>query len=338
MPSRPFTRDWTPNTKFGVLALDNCLELAITAPLKLSESATIYPYCPVAFPDHWREWLGTLQTAAFEKASLAIVVERPSKTPHDLDHEIHEIDLELRAHFCGILLNGIPDYRDGLVAIGGVNEKAELAITQVRRLHTAYRHEFGKRLTIDGEVVQISSAIGAVVLDLHSNKQYRRVRAGFKALVRAIEEFLPEERLHQYVRSVDGLTMLPKGKGEEQFIVRAQTFATGDKLPMVLQELYRLRNAQEHLNEIRAVIVANSDQEAWRLISLRGYQAEQLALAAYRRLLTTPELLARFESDESTAAFWNLSVGERCIVWGEPFDLDQAEKDHEKRFNLLKTY
>ena len=50
------------NTKFGILAFDNCAEVPLNAALDLGDGITVHPACPIDLPEHWQTWLGTLQT------------------------------------------------------------------------------------------------------------------------------------------------------------------------------------------------------------------------------------------------------------------------------------
>jgi hypothetical protein len=93
--------------------------------------------------------------------------------------------------------------------------------------------------------------------------------------------------------------MIPPGPGRDVFADRGVTFISGANLHDLLIQLYRLRNTQEHLNDFKRVIVAPTPEEFDRRLSRRAYQAEMAALAAYRRLLTNPTLLAHFRSEST---------------------------------------
>jgi hypothetical protein len=133
---------------------------------------------------------------------------------------------------------------------------------------------------------------------------------------------------------MDGLMKLPQGAGRREFTNRGPTFVTGTGLNGILEQLYLLRNTQEHLNEFRAVIPAPTQREFDRITSLRAYQAEQAALASYRRLFDGGPL-NDFLTEASIDAFWRLDEAERRRRWGAAFDLDAAAVEHERLFALL---
>ena len=120
------------------------------------------------------------------------------------------------------------------------------------------------------------------------------------------------------------------------FSQRAQLFATGGNIADILNELYRLRNAQEHLNDFRnaflRVVDALTEAEFRHRGSLRACQAEWLALAIYQRLLTTPDLLARLESENSITEFWELDRNLRQDLWGAACDIDAVQAHHDATY------
>lgn len=324
------------NTKFGLLALDDCIQVQFQQTVDVSADVSIHPTCPIAIPAHWIEWLGTLETGHLADANLVIAIQIPSTTPTILNAETHTLHSALMGHLYGLLLHGIPDYRGGVIALGGIGPNGELDVKQVGRVPMAYRHVFGARPVITHDVLIASKQRADAILDLHKQTTHRRVRAGFRACLRGIEESAGEERVHQYVRAIDGLMHIPPGPGMETFATRGQTFAQGTDATTTLRQLYRLRNAQEHLNDFHGALDNPADNATLeRLGSCRAYQAEQAALACYRRLFETPALLARFDTDAHTDAFWALDAPARQALWGAAFDLDATQADHDQRYALL---
>jgi hypothetical protein len=301
----------------------------------LGGGVSAHPACPIELPAHWREWLGTLQAEVITGANLLIAIEMPSQTPTILDAETQLLDRRLTAMWRGLSLQGVPTYQQAKILLGGVDDRGETSVRRVSTPVTAYRHQFGESLDVSSTVLasakrfadRIDHVYGAV-------PDFRRVRAGFTALNKGIEEHTAAERLHQFVRAMDGLMKLPQGAGRREFTNRGPTFVTGTGLNGILEQLYLLRNTQEHLNEFRAVIPAPTQREFDRITSLRAYQAEQAALASYRRLFDGGPL-NDFLTEASIDAFWRLDEAERRRRWGAAFDLDAAAVEHERLFALL---
>ena len=323
------------NTKFGLIALDDCRDVALGGSVDAGDGVSFHDRCPIALPDHWKEWLGTLATDHVHDANLIIAVQVTSATPQILDAETNAVDERLRALFYCLLLDGIVDYRAGVAFLGGIGPDGSLSVRQHYQIPTAYRHAAGSRPRVTPAAVTRAKRRAEVLMGLHVHDDYRRLRAGFRACIAGIEEITPQERIHQYVRAIDGLMHIPVGNGRETFAARGQTFVSGNNVADALRDLYRLRNAQEHLNSLRAAITAADDDEFQRVASLRAYQAQQGALFCYGRLFDNAPLLQQFETDASTDVFWALSDVARSGLWGTAFDMDAAEIEHNRVYALL---
>ena len=325
------------NTKFGMLAFDNCAEVQLNAALDLGDGITVHPACPINLPEHWRTWLGTLQTSSLVDANLLVCIQIDSATPTVLDGETNQIAERLFALRFGLFLHGIPDYRNNFIVLGGVDANGSASVRRVLRPELAFRHEYGRRPQITADtMVTTKECANGIRIFYEQPSNFRRLRAGFHACTRGMEEQHLDDRLHQYVRSLDGLTMLPPGQGKTEFSYRAQLFATGNAIAEVLEQWYQLRSKHEHLNDPRSVFAAACDEEVERQGSLRAYQAEQAALMVYQRLFSSPELLARFRTDHNIAAFWDLPEVERQTAWGDACDIDAAQADLDRIYALME--
>lgn len=324
------------NTKFGILALDDCAGVYLERPVALGDGISVHPGCPIELEEHWRIWLGTLHAEHLTGANLVFTVQVDSETPTVVDAETKRLHEQLLALRFGLCLHGIPDYSNNLIALGGIDDEGVTSVREIQIPALVYRHPYGRRPTITAETLASTSMCARQILALYDNQgAFRRVRAGFRACTRGMEELAPGERLHQYVRALDGLTMLRPREGRREFSRRAQLFATGDTIATTLVQLYQLRSAQEHLNEFRNVFGELTEADCRRMHSLRAWQAEQAALQAYQRLFTTRGLLTRLESDANIREFWALDDHTRRAVWGTACDLDEAQGQHDTTYALL---
>ena len=324
------------NTKFGILAFDRCSGVDFEGSLVLGDGVSVHPGCPIELPEHWNTWLGSVQSENLTRANLAFTVQIDSETPTTLDAETNQLLEQLLALRFGLFHHGIPEYRNNLIALGGIDNEGGTSVRRIETPGRAYCHRLGRRPTITAESLASTSVCANRILALHGNQgAFRRVRAGFRACTHGMEEPEPAERLHQYVRALDGLTMLRPGEGANLFSQRAQLFAAGTNIADVLVQLYRLRSTQEHLNDFREVLGELTEVEFRHLGSLRAYQAEQAALGAYQRLLTTPGLLVHLESETSIGEFWALDDESRRNIWGPACNMDEIQDQHETRYAPL---
>ena len=153
--------------------------------------------------------------------------------------------------------------------------------------------------------------------------EFRRVIRGLNALLGGLKQ-TGQDRLHQFVRSLEALIFPDVGDTKRQFTHRCQTVArAGENTRSLLQEAFDMRSDTEHLHEwdeaVRNYPADQRQDVCWH----RTRQIEQLACDAYSRLLREAALRQRFRTDTAIAAFWKLRDNERGSIWGKPLDLAQ---------------
>jgi hypothetical protein len=146
-----------------------------------------------------------------------------------------------------------------------------------------------------------------------------RLRRGFHAFVRAIQEYYGDERLHQFVRAVDAVVMPRIGRSRRDFIYRCQLFAGQSREARhVLENLYDLRSNAEHLNAPDGALRGDSAREREAVAFKRFYQAQALSMHVYDRIFSSPALLAAFATDEGTRQFWDNTFPDQARLWAPP--------------------
>lgn len=94
----------------------------------------------------------------------------------------------------------------------------------------------------------------------------------------AIKQTAVHERLHQFVRAIEAVIRPRQGDGTRNFKFRCQFFAgRKPKDAELLEEIYKLRCAVEHLNPMSDKLSAYPLGEHDDLKRIRAYQAELLA-------------------------------------------------------------
>jgi hypothetical protein len=98
---------------------------------------------------------------------------------------------------------------------------------------------------------------------------------------------------------------------------------------VILESIFDLRSAEEHLNEWQTVV---ADGET---ASLRSVQAEVLACAVYLRLFEDAGLRAEFATDVSTQNFWGQRDDVTAARRTPAFDITEAEAGLQAAERLL---
>ena len=113
------------------------------------------------------------------------------------------------------------------------------------------------------------------------------LRRALDALTKgSAEHSLQDERLHQFVRSLEGLILPEIAKTRSQFIHRCQTtFVSGNKTAHALDQIFNVRSKVEHLHSALDALPEATNQEKEKLLYRRARQIDQLARFAISRIL-----------------------------------------------------
>lgn len=309
--------------KYACIALENCGTAAgLTDPIDLGDGCWVLFGPPFPLDDTWRKWLGSLQSQDFERSNLFLFAIAPSKSPQVLDAENEALSQKVLALFYGLFLYDVPFYESGLT-LSGANVEGRIDIRRVSKLEPFYRPPGVRWAPIDESWLRSAHAAAVGIERVHAVKgQFERLRRGFHAWLRAWMEYYGDEKLHQFVRAVEAVIKTEQGKSSRLFRHRGQLFAGNNaKAQALLEELYLLRNAAEHMNPFQPVLAKyGSDIDA--IAALRLYQALTLANVVYSRILTDPNLQQRFASDASTEEFWQQLWADQVKVWGKSLDIE----------------
>jgi len=153
-----------------------------------------------------------------------------------------------------------------------------------------------------------------------TDEEFQRLRRGVNGLIRGWKAHSGLDRLHVFVRALDGLMKLEQGAGERQFADRLATFATGARLHDTALEIYRLRSFEEHLSDWPSKLAYIKEADRPMFVSQRSFQAEVLAGAAYFTLLADPVLRGEFRNS-NVDAFWQRGGA----AWTVKLDLDAED-------------
>ena len=97
----------------------------------------------------------------------------------------------------------------------------------------------------------------------HQGEDWRRLRRAIDALMRGTAEpGLQDERLHQFVRSLEGLIRPDIARTRAQFIHRSQTFALANSSAVkALEHIFDIRSKIEHLHSPLAMLSGSTTAE-----------------------------------------------------------------------------
>lgn len=310
--------------KFACIVLNNAgVSRELREAVRLGERVWAIFGPPFQLDDNWRQWMGSLQLEHLERASLTIVATAPSNALQILDAENELLRELVLSSFYSLLLVEV-FHQDGGLILTGANLNGNIAVRQVSILEHHYRPPGVRPSTIDLRWLEHAYTAATGMVALHATRgSHQRLRRGFHAWVRAMQEYNGEDRVHQFVRAVEATIKPEVGRSRTQFIHRAQLFAgNSEAVRNRLGELYDLRSGAEHMNLLDSVLAHYPAAERETIGLRRSFQAQLLASHVFRNIFVNPGLHAAFSSDDYIDAFWAEPWATQVAAWGEPVNLD----------------
>ena len=320
----PVTHQFHKNGKFALLTVNNVYTDLPDAVFQLSDGSWVMPGVPVAELGIWKDWIGSIRMERLSSANLVLFVEEPSNNPEILDAVHQRMNKSLSDLFYMLHLRPGIEVELGADLLCGSSENGVPGIRQMSQMPTFYQSKGWQRAPVTEEWLEDALAVRTGIAAMSADKtQFRRVFRGLVTLFKGLKE-TGQDRLHQFVRSLEALILPDIGSTKKQFAHRCQTFAcAGNNTRAVLLEAFDMRSDTEHLNPWdRAVQNYRLDQRedvCWH----RTRQIERLACDAYSQLLRRPDIREYYRTDAAIAAFWKLPDDQRRALWGKPLDIAQ---------------
>jgi hypothetical protein len=292
----------------------------LSQPLDLGDGFFAADPQAIVLAPHWREWIGSLKSDSINRASILLGAKMASKRPGVLDHENIALDARVSDLFLGVLLAGRVWITEVPTRLSGALVKGELG---VRSLGDSYHVEGAVGLPlpkIDEAHLRRAAFLAQSMRALFGEQGMMGVKRALSTFLVAFRELDISERIHQFVRSVDGVTRSWRG---EQFKERCRILV-GTGQGKVCRDLYTVRSNAEHFNDPDKNLDKATAQDAIVRAFRFVHVAEALARNCLVRVVADRSLWPHFKDDASVEAFWALPESDRAKLWGAPLDVATA--------------
>ena len=314
-------------SKFALLTVNNVYTDLPDATIQLSDGTWIMPELPVPDLDIWKEWLGSSHMERLGRANLVLIVEEPSNNPGVLDDVHKRLTDDLCCLFFMLHLRPGIEIAEGADLLSGCSMNWAPQIRQIFQMPKFYKTKGWPRepLTKDWLTDSLVLRSGYAVMKAEAkNKLFERVVRGLHTLSKGLREASGQDRLHQFVRSLEALILPEPGHTKKQFAHRCQTFTCRrDNTRSLLTEAFDMRSATEHLNRWDKAVEKYPSDKREDVCMQRTRQIELLACDVYSRLLRDPDRREHFRTDDAINAFWKLPDHKRYSLWDTHLDISQ---------------
>lgn len=310
--------------KYAAIILSGASRVAFQGNIEVGNGLWVLHDPPVNVAEHWRGWIGTIRADDIEKANLWIVSKRISRTPEVIDAENQQLGESVNLLFHALLIAGPPSYQHGYV-LAGANPDGQPEIRQFGDQTPRYLKSFGAQdSSIGPKRVQSAHRIAAGLTHVFADVSYMRLRRGIRAFFSGLAASPPQDRVHQFIQTVESVTK-PRSRGTAVDIAeRSRTFINRSSLGQrVVRECYDLRSAIEHFRDELNVLSAYPAAMREELFYRRVRQSEALARHVLIRILSSPSMWPRF-ADPEIDKFWNQAEAIRVRQWGRSIEIGRV--------------
>jgi hypothetical protein len=289
---------------------------------RLSDGTWILGRIPVAIDAEWKEWIGTIRLERLENSNLIMIVREGSATPRMLDEHHEQLKKRLSQTFSLLQLSGVLEYGGANLLCGSFSDgKSE--IRQMSELAFFYQTKGYTRIPVTIERLKKAIQLRKSLEEIYATPDdFKRLKWGWRVLMDGLQKEHGEERIHQFVRSLEALILPEIAKTKRQFTHRCQTFAKASSdTAQILKESFELRSMAEHLNDWEQALKScpQTDREITALHRTR--QMERLASFTYSRILENDIIRNHFLNETKQGDFWKQPDDDRKNVWGTQLDL-----------------
>lgn len=318
---------------YALLALDVSAKLDGTS-AKLGSRFHATHQVPIALPDRLKDAIGTTEFKRLSGCRLFLLVSGPDASGSAGSERVwleDRLDLFLRS----LTLTSVGFRMSYGILMSGMVREGDNRAVQVRRFD-AITASPGMPLHFVVQRAQLEHAerVSQKLRELRSTRGFERLWRALRAFDLALTTQDLALRLHQLVRAIEGVVVIPADKEKrlrlnqrEWYASRVALMCSGLPTASDLLDLYDSRGATEHLalpvRDIQRNNPGMSAGDAEVPLARLVFLAEGIARHALVRVIEKPELHEHFVAEDSAIAFWNQDAEKVRSQWGDPFPVDQ---------------
>ncbi len=281
---------------------------------------------PFLFDDFWKSQLGEFKSKEFSESNLFLLIEKESQQLSILDHENEILKKILDRFYQSIffILPQIKIHQDGILLSGSISQE-NIDIRTVNEIKVPNNRSGIPYMNLESKHFLASSNVFQTQTFLWQDSpkgSYSRIKKGYRAYIRAMNEFDADEKFHHFVRSVEALLFLDKGEGASKFSERVSKIV--NEKSRFFEIIYELRNQVEHMNDLGEYLVREgytSQEEKDSFLLDCMVKIMRIASFCYCEILKKEENLSFFESDSKIKEFWQNSDLIKTI-WNEKLSFE----------------
>ncbi|PJZ47533.1 hypothetical protein [Leptospira saintgironsiae] len=277
----------------------------------------------------WKNWMGEIQSERLKLSNLNIIIQKEVKDPNVIDSDNE--DLSNLAHLCFnalLLVAGFNcDYPPFIIS--GAMIDGNLKVQTVSSLQKPGINHVTPEFLIEESNISELRDIFATLKNFLATKSHSRIQRGIRSFINGINTFFAEDRIHNYVRSLESFIVPTKGETGRQFKSKTELFI-GTEYHTLINDIYSIRSNVEHMHDSLKGLSHLSGRDVEKLCVI----VEGIARYCIKTILLDQTKLIEF-SDNNIENFWkddNKILREN--LFREKFDL----RDFTAKMNEAAEY
>jgi hypothetical protein len=318
--------------KFALIAVPGaaCPELLVRA----ADNVAASRHLPDRAIETWIDHIGSFHAQELQECELFLWVMQQSQSPDIVDGDNSLLGNKVYDLYLGVLISTDYFWNGRLTCLTGANTDGVARARSLATYSRSYRTLGAPHHNLTTSKIKAAAKV-ASQLEAHAREpsNQRMIRA-IRTFREATEAVHLDQRLHQFVRSIEAFVVPPFKNSAVEFARRLCRVCAGEPFAP-LKELYDLRCGIEHLHgPYDRMPQGLSAHERRTRLAERCIQAEALARFILRVFLAHSELWHSFISRASIDAFWQLPDAAFSAAWpsrlafgGVLNDVDYGEID-----------
>lgn len=308
--------------KYALIALNAATD--IQSPVDLGSGISALPEGSFELPEHWKEWLGSMRAKAIEESSLFLIIKVKSARPEVLDGENLDLMRKAANLYWGLLASDRMALEGAGTKVTGANRGDGPDVRQIAELHPYVRVAGLMPKGVTEAHLRRARALAFNLQELLAMPGMLRMKLAMSTFMLAFTEGDLGERIHQFVRAVDGLTRVWNGREFKE----KSTLLVGPTHQDLCGQLYTVRSSVEHFHNPDSRLDALPPRDAQIRACRYAIAAEALARHCLTHLVENKQLWPHF-TDDQVESFWKRPIDEQRQIWGPAFDLTSALAEFE---------
>jgi hypothetical protein len=320
--------------RFAVLCLNDVrVQVACSDNISLANGMKVTRSSPFEVTATWATWLGSLITEELQKSHLFLIASRQAEHKDVVDSVNAMVEED-----CGLYLRCMQIAAPFSVAaqpriVSGTWKSGGAPFRQISTERQPMHTPGAPLQAIDDALLQQAASLYiSIHKKLGNPSAWGRVIWSVNCFFDACFSSHPFERIHNFVRALEGFLQPPRGNTKKAFKSRSELLV-GPRDHRLMDLIYEVRSKIEHLNDPSEALADSDFTESEYGYHEIAWIVESIARHCLKTFFLSPRLEPHFETDNSISNFWKLPAAVRMELFGLPlkvtevrsaFDLDLA--------------